>query len=66
MLFRSTLKIMRDHKEMELQLTFAEQKPNTAQAQENQQSQPAQQPSGGNNGGYYNQWPFGSFFNFPF
>ena len=61
-----TLKIMRDHKEMELQLTFAEQKPNTAQAQENQQSQPAQQPSGGNNGGYYNQWPFGSFFNFPF
>lgn len=61
-----TLKIMRDHQEMELQLTFAEQQPNTTQTQESQPSQPAQQPSGGNNGGYYYQWPFGSFFNFPF
>ena len=62
-----TLKLMRDHKEMELQLTFAEQQPTTASTQESQPAQqPAQQPSGGSNGSYYYQWPFGSFFNFPF
>ena len=67
-----TLKIMRDQKEMELKLTLAEKQP----AAEQEQSQPAQsgqqqqQPSGGqqygSNDRYYYQWPFGSFFNFPF
>ena len=67
-----TLKIMRDHKEMELKLTFAEEQPVTEEEQPQQtQPQPSQQPSSGNgnNGGYYYQWPFGNFgnfFNFPF
>lgn len=71
------LKIMRDHKEMELKLTFAEQQPaaeepesQPAQTQPSQQQQPSSgQYGNGNNGGYYYQWPFGgfgNFFNFPF
>ena len=68
-----TLKIMREREEMELQLTFAEQQP---QEEQPEQAQPSQQPQqqvpggqygGGNgNGGYYFQWPFSDFFNFPF
>ncbi len=67
-----TLKIMREHKEMELKLTLAEKQPaaQEEQVQQPQQPQPSQQPSGGgNNDRYYYQWPFGnfgSFFNFPF
>ena len=67
-----TLKIMREHKQLELKLTFAEKQP-SAQAEQPQQTQPqqSQQPSSGRSNGSseYYQWPFGgfgSFFNFPF
>ena len=68
-----TLKIMRDHKEMELKLTLAERQPTDPQGpqelerSESQQQIPQQQvPNNGQGGSYYYQWPFGSFFNFPF
>ncbi|MBE6973726.1 MAG: trypsin-like serine protease [Ruminococcaceae bacterium] len=68
-----TLKIMREHKEMELKLTFAERQPTDPQGPQevekpaSQQQTPQQQtPNSGQGGSYYYQWPFGSFFNFPF
>lgn len=68
-----TLKIMRAREEMELQLTFAEQQPQEEQPeqvqpaqQQPQQQAPGGQYGGGNSGGYYFQWPFSDFFNFPF
>lgn len=67
-----TLKIMRSREEMELQLTFAEQQPTEEQPEQVQPVQPQQQTpngqygGGNNNGGYYFQWPFSEFFNFPF
>ena len=62
-----TLKILRDQKEQELKLTLAERQPEPEE--QPQQQQPQQLPEGqygGNNGGYYFQWPFGDIFNFPF
>lgn len=64
-----TLKIMREHQEMELQLTFDEKQPEDQRTQVEQSPSVQQQPSvnqpyGGN--GYYSQWPFDSFFDFPF
>ena len=68
-----TLKIMREHKELELKLTFAERQPEDPQgAQEQEQQTPQQQApqqQTPNNGQGYSQWPFGgfgSFFDFPF
>ena len=70
-----TLKILRDKQEMELKLTLAEKQPVEAEepVQQPQQQQPqSQQPSGGQYGqggrqyDYFSQWPFGSFFDFPF
>ena len=63
-----TLKILRDQKEQELKLTLTERQPEPEE--QPQQQQPQQQMPegqyGGNNGGYYFQWPFGDIFNFPF
>jgi len=68
-----TLKIMREHKEMELKVTLAERQPTDPEGAQEIEKPNAQQqlPSGGNNNGgsYYYQWPFGGFgsiFGFPF
>ena len=58
-----TMKIMREHKEMELKLTFAERQPDDPQGPQELEQQT---PNNGQGGSYYYQWPFGSFFNFPF
>ena len=74
-----TLEIVRSGQVLQLQLTFDEELPQQP-AQQEQQSQPSQQPqqtqpgsgqggygngySGGNNGSYYFQWPFGNLFPF--
>lgn len=63
-----TLKIMREHKELELKMTFAERQPTDPQGPQELEQPESQQQIPNNGQGYY-QWPFsgfGSFFNFPF
>ncbi len=68
-----TLKIVRDHEEMELKITFDEELPSQQTQPQQPQSDPAQNGQGGNggsygngygNGGSYLPWPFDSMFPF--
>ncbi|MGI5963302.1 MAG: S1C family serine protease [Lawsonibacter sp.] len=56
----ATLTVIRQQQEMKLTITFDEKNDQTEAA--NQPQQESNQQQSGQNGNYYYQWPFGSFF----